>query len=117
MASQTQGIQQLLAAEKRADEKVIQARKRKTLKLKRAKEEAQAEVLRFREERDRLFKEYEKQHMGSKESNAAQIEETTIKNIEAMKSTVMMNKSKVIQYLIDQVFNVQPQVHENYRYP
>lgn len=29
MASQTQGIQQLLAAEKRADEKVAQARKRK----------------------------------------------------------------------------------------
>lgn len=31
MASQTQGIQQLLSAEKRADEKVSQARKRKPL--------------------------------------------------------------------------------------
>lgn len=116
MASQTQGIQQLLAAEKRADEKVAQARKRKVLKLKKAKEEAQAEVMRFREEREKQFKEYEKQHMGSKESNAALIEETTTKNIEAMRHTVGANKNKVIQYLIDQVFQVEPQVHENFRY-
>ena len=116
MASQTQGIQQLLAAEKRADEKVNQARKRKALKLKKAKEEAQAEVLRFREERDRQFKDYEKQYMGSKESSAVLIEESTVKNIEAMKYTVTSNKNKVIQYLIDQVFDVQPQVHQNFRY-
>lgn len=116
MASQTQGIQQLLAAEKRADEKVNQARKRKALKLKKAKEEAQAEVMRFREERERQFKDYEKQYMGSKETNAAMIEETTVKNIEAMKSTVGATKHKVIQYLIDQVFDVQTQVHQNFRY-
>ncbi|GBM93081.1 hypothetical protein AVEN_2352-1 [Araneus ventricosus] len=79
MASQTQGIQQLLAAEKRADEKVNQARKRKALKLKKAKEEAQAEVLRFREERDKQFKEYEKQYMGSKESNAAMMKKQQLK--------------------------------------
>jgi len=115
MASQTQGIQQLLAAEKRADEKVNQARKRKALKLKKAKEEAQAEIQRFREERDRQFKEYEKQHMGSKESCAAQIEETTVKKIEEMKHTVAVNKNKITQYLISQVFNVEPKVHENFR--
>ena len=34
MASQTQGIQQLLAAEKRAAEKVGEARKRKNRRLK-----------------------------------------------------------------------------------
>ena len=44
MASQTQGIQQLLAAEKRAAEKVSEARKRKNRRLKQAKEEAQAEI-------------------------------------------------------------------------
>lgn len=41
MASQTQGIQQLLVAEKRAAEKVAEARKRKNRRLKQAKEEAQ----------------------------------------------------------------------------
>ncbi|XP_055926044.1 V-type proton ATPase subunit G-like [Argiope bruennichi] len=114
MASQTQGIQQLLAAEKRADEKVNQARKRKAMKLKKAKEEAQAEVLRFREEREKQFKDYEKQHMGSKESNAAMIEETTVKKIEEMKHTVAANKNKVIDYLISQVFNVEAKVHQNF---
>ena len=44
MASQTQGIQQLLVAEKRAAEKVSEARKRKNRRLKQAKEEAQAEI-------------------------------------------------------------------------
>ncbi len=44
MASQTQGIQQLLSAEKKAAEKVSEARKRKNRRLKQAKEEAQAEI-------------------------------------------------------------------------
>ena len=45
MASQTQGIQQLLVAEKRAAEKVSEARKRKNRRLKQAKEEAQVPTL------------------------------------------------------------------------
>ncbi len=49
MASQTAGIQQLLAAEKRAAEKVNEARKRKARRLKQAKEEAQQEVDRYRQ--------------------------------------------------------------------
>jgi len=44
MASQTQGIQQLLVAEKRAAEKVSEARKRKNRRLKQAKEEAQVQL-------------------------------------------------------------------------
>uniref|UniRef100_UPI003AAEB945 V-type proton ATPase subunit G 1 isoform X2 n=1 Tax=Centroberyx gerrardi TaxID=166262 RepID=UPI003AAEB945 len=39
MASQSQGIQQLLQAEKRAAEKVAEARKRKNRRLRQAKEE------------------------------------------------------------------------------
>lgn len=54
--------------------------------------------------------------MGSKESNAVLIEESTTKNIEAMKHMVAQNKHKVIQYLISRVFEVEPQVHENFRY-
>lgn len=80
MASQTQGIQQLLAAEKRAAEKVTEARKRKKMdfyllfavsvshiyslvgkarRLKQAKEEAQDEIEKYRQEKDRQFKEFE----------------------------------------------------------
>lgn len=49
MASQTQGIQQLLAAEKRAAEKINEARKRKFQRMKQAKQEAQAEVEKYRQ--------------------------------------------------------------------
>ena len=100
MAAQTQGIQQLLAAEKRAAEKVnmmvelisigsinnhaniissirgsinlmitfqvAEARKRKARRLKQAKEEANNEIDKFKNEREAAFKEYERQHMGSR---------------------------------------------------
>uniref|UniRef100_A0A8C5WQQ0 V-type proton ATPase subunit G n=1 Tax=Laticauda laticaudata TaxID=8630 RepID=A0A8C5WQQ0_LATLA len=56
MASQSQGIQQLLQAEKRAAEKVAEARKRKNRRLKQAKEEAQAEIEQYRLQREKDFK-------------------------------------------------------------
>ncbi len=77
MASQTQGIQQLLAAEKRAAEKVSEARKRKNRRLKQAKEEAQAEIEKYKAERERQFKEHEARHVGSKGDIAARIEQDT----------------------------------------
>lgn len=77
MASQSQGIQQLLAAEKRAAEKVAEARKSKNFarqnkkliffikllgkqrRLKQAKEEAHEEIERYQKEREKQFKEFE----------------------------------------------------------
>ncbi|CAI9174698.1 unnamed protein product [Rangifer tarandus platyrhynchus] len=56
MASQSQGIQQLLQAEKRAAEKVSDGRKRKSRRLKQAKEEAQAESEQYRLQREKEFK-------------------------------------------------------------
>lgn len=44
MASPTPGIQQLLAAEKKAAEKINEARKRKAKRLKQANDEAKAEI-------------------------------------------------------------------------
>ena len=55
MASQSQGIQQLLQAEKRAAEKVADATKRKAQHLKQAKEQAQMEVDQYRREREQEF--------------------------------------------------------------
>jgi V-type H+-transporting ATPase subunit G len=66
MASNTQGIQQLLTAEKRAAEKVSEARKRKNRRLKQAKEEAQAEIERYKAERECQFREHEARYAGSK---------------------------------------------------
>jgi len=115
MASNSQGIQQLLAAEKRAAEKVSEARKRKNRRLKQAKEEAQAEIEKYKAERERAFKENEAKHIGSKDDIAAKIEADTKVKIEAMNRSVATNKDGVIDSLIKLVCEIKPEVHKNYR--
>jgi len=115
MASQTQGIQQLLAAEKRAAEKVAEARKRKARRLKQAKEEAQDEIEKYRQERERQFKEFENKHMGSKEDVAARIEADTKIKINEMQKAVNLHKEAVITKVLELVYDIKPELHKNYR--
>lgn len=115
MASQTQGIQQLLAAEKRAAEKVSEARKRKAKRLKQAKEEAQDEVEKYRQERERQFKEFEAKHMGSREGVAAKIEAETKVKLEEMNKMLLKQQEPVIQDILNLVYDIKPELHANYR--
>ncbi|KAF6208277.1 hypothetical protein GE061_016731 [Apolygus lucorum] len=115
MASQTQGIQQLLAAEKRAAEKVAEAKKRKARRLKQAKEEAQDEIERYKQDREKQFKEFEAQHMGSREDVAARIDADTRQRIEEMTKAVNVNKEQVIQKILELVYDIRPEMHKNYR--
>ncbi|EHB17624.1 V-type proton ATPase subunit G 1 [Heterocephalus glaber] len=66
MASQSQGIQQLLQAEKRATEK----------RLKQAKEEAQAETEQYRLQREKEFKAKEAAALGLHGSYSSEVKET-----------------------------------------
>lgn len=115
MASQTQGIQQLLAAEKRAAEKVSEARKRKAKRLKQAKEEAQDEVEKYRQERERQFKEFEAKHMGTREGVAAKIDAETRVKIDEMNKMVQIQKEAVIKDILSLVYDIKPELHINYR--
>jgi len=115
MASQTQGIQQLLAAEKKAAEKVSEARKRKARRLKQAKEEAQQEIEKYRTDREKAFKEFEAKHMGSREDVEARINADTTQKIEAMKHQVAASKDKVIGRLLEFVCDIKPELHQNFR--
>ncbi|KPJ00747.1 PREDICTED: V-type proton ATPase subunit G [Papilio xuthus] len=115
MASQTQGIQQLLAAEKRAAEKVSEARKRKAKRLKQAKEEAQDEVEKYRQERERQFKEFEAKHMGTREGVAAKIDAETRVKIEEMNKMVQNQQEAVITDILNLVYDIKPELHVNYR--
>ncbi|CAH1997691.1 unnamed protein product [Acanthoscelides obtectus] len=115
MASQSQGIQQLLAAEKRAAEKVAEARKRKARRLKQAKEEAQEEIEKYRKERERQFREFEAKHMGSREDVAAKIEADTKRRIEEMNKAIQAQKEPVIQEILNLVYDIKPEIHKNYR--
>ncbi|KAF7389070.1 V-type proton ATPase subunit G [Vespula maculifrons] len=115
MASQTQGIQQLLAAEKRAAEKVAEARKRKARRLKQAKEEAQDEIEKYRQEREKQFRRFEAKHMGSKEDVAARIEADTRVKIDEMNKAISVHKDTVMHKILELVYDIKPQLHVNYR--
>jgi len=114
MASQTQGIQQLLAAEKRAAEKVSEARKRKQKRLKQAKEEAQDEIEKYRQERERQFKEFEAKHMGSREGVAAKIDADTVQKIEKMNLDIHAHKDPIIKDVLGLIYDIKPEVHKNF---
>lgn len=116
MASQTQGIQQLLAAEKRAAEKVSEARKRKAKRLKQAKEEAQDEIEKYRQERERQFKEFEAKHMGTREGVAAKIDAETRVKIDEMNKMVKTQQEAVIKDILNLVYDIKPELHINYRF-
>ncbi|KAL1453738.1 hypothetical protein WDU94_010053 [Cyamophila willieti] len=115
MASQTQGIQQLLAAEKRAAEKVSEAKKRKARRLKQAKEEAQEDIEKYRQEREKVFREYEAKFMGSRDDVAAKIESDTKLKIDEMNKAVEKNKETVIAKVLDLVYDIKPELHKNFR--
>ncbi|CAG9863758.1 unnamed protein product, partial [Phyllotreta striolata] len=114
MASQSQGIQQLLVAEKRAAEKVAEARKRKARRIKQARDEAASEIEQYRKERERQFREYETKYMGSKEDAIAKIDKQTESLLQDLDQSVQQNQEGVILDLISLVIDVEPEVHRNY---
>ncbi|CAH2013057.1 unnamed protein product [Acanthoscelides obtectus] len=70
MASQSQGIQQLLAAAN-----VLQ--KKQSKKAKAGQGGSAGRIEKYRKERERQFREFEAKHMGSREDVAAKIEADT----------------------------------------
>lgn len=113
MASQSTGIQQLLAAEKKAAEKVGEARKRKARRLKQAKEEAQQEVEQYRQQRERQYREHEARIMGSKGDVEAKIDQTTQLKIQELHHNLQAHKEKGLARLLTIVCDIQPELHQN----
>lgn len=52
--------------------------------------------------------------MGSKESVAAKIDADTAIKIEEMNRSISVNRPKLIQELLDLVYDITPQLHKNY---
>ncbi|KAF6123167.1 ATPase H+ transporting V1 subunit G1 [Phyllostomus discolor] len=115
MASQSQGIQQLLQAEKRAAEKVSEARKRKHRRLKQAKEEAQAEIEQYRLQREKEFKAKEAAALGSHGSCSTEVEKETQEKMTILQAYFRQNRDEVLDNLLTLVCDIQPEIHENYR--
>ncbi|XP_075761349.1 V-type proton ATPase subunit G 1 [Pelodiscus sinensis] len=115
MASQSQGIQQLLQAEKRAAEKVAEARKRKNRRLKQAKEEAQEEIEQYRLQREKEFKAKEEAALGSHGSCSTEIEKETQMKMSTIQDNFQKNREKVLNNLLMFVCDIKPEIHMNYR--
>ncbi|XP_012657873.1 V-type proton ATPase subunit G 1 [Otolemur garnettii] len=115
MASQSQGIQQLLQAEKRAAEKVAEARKRKNRRLKQAKEEAQAEIEQYRLQREKEFKAKEAAALGCHGSCSSEVEKETQEKMTILQTYFHQNRDEVLDNLLAFVCDIRPEIHENYR--
>ncbi|KAK6470993.1 V-type proton ATPase subunit G 1 [Huso huso] len=115
MASQSQGIQQLLQAEKRAADKVAEARKRKNRRLKQAKEEAQAEIEQYRLQREKEFKTKEQAALGSHGNSAVEVDKETVDKIKRIQANYQQNREAVLGTLLNLVCEIKPEIHANYR--
>ncbi|XP_017454249.1 V-type proton ATPase subunit G 3 isoform X1 [Rattus norvegicus] len=127
MTSQSQGIQQLLQAEKRAKDKLDEAKKRKGKRLRQAKEEAVAETDQYRMQREKEFRLKQSkvrntaapppgtQIMGSQSHLSDELEEQTLEKIKELSGSYHKCMDSVIKQLLSMVCEMKPEVHVNYR--
>eukprot|EP00794_Sanderia_malayensis_P005052 gene5052-5710_t len=114
MASQSQGIQQLLAAEKKAAELVADARKRKTKRLKQAKEEAAADIEQYRGECEIKFREKQKNQQGKDDFQARNNKDTDVR-LDQMGQLVDKNQDEIMNRILSLVYDIKPELHQNFR--
>ncbi|NXN40224.1 VATG3 ATPase, partial [Rhinoptilus africanus] len=116
MTSQSQGIQQLLQAEKRAKDKLEEAKKRKGKRLRQAKEEAIAEIDHYRLQREKEFRNKQTNVMGSQGNLSAKIEEQTKETIRNLTSSYHKNMESMMKKLLSTICDINPEVHPNFRH-
>ncbi|XP_017361561.1 V-type proton ATPase subunit G 3 [Cebus imitator] len=115
MTSQTQGIHQLLQAEKRAKDKLEEAKRRKGKRLKQAKEEAMVEIDQYRMQRDKEFRLKQSNIMGSQSNLSDEIEEQTLRKIQELNGHYNKCMECVMKQLLSMVCDMKPEIHVNYR--
>nr|XP_025705218.1 V-type proton ATPase subunit G 1-like isoform X1 [Callorhinus ursinus] len=114
MASQLQGIQQLLQAEKWTAKKVLEARKQKNWRLKQTKA-AQAEIEQYRLQREKEFKAKQAAALGSHGSCSTEVEKETQEKMTILQASFQQNRDEVLDNLLAFVCDIRPEIHENYR--
>merc|ERR1711862_1036488 len=97
-------IQQLLQAEKQGEELIAKAKTNRLAKLRQAKEKAEEDLKAFKEEQEAKFQ----KETGSKASAdpAAELKDSTKKEIDAVMRDYEANKAKTIQYVVSKVLDV-----------
>ncbi|XP_055090371.1 V-type proton ATPase subunit G 3 isoform X1 [Symphalangus syndactylus] len=115
MTSQSQGIHQLLQAEKWAKDKLQEAKKRKGKRLKQAKEEAMVETDQYRMQRDKEFRLKQSKIMGSQSNLSDEIEEQTLGKIQELNGHYNKYMESVMNQLLSMDCDMKPEIHVNYR--
>jgi len=113
MAQKTEGIQQLLIAEKKATDRVHEARKRKASRLKTAKKEAEAEINAYKDHREKLYKNAEQAAAGKHGSAETEIAAITNKQIIELEKNMKMQMQKSMHLVQGPLFDIDIRLHEN----
>ncbi|KAJ2993713.1 putative methyltransferase-like protein 15 [Globomyces sp. JEL0801] len=121
MASNNQGIQTLLEAEKEASKIVAKARSCKlsclildrVQRLKDARQEAQKEIEALKQQKNQEFIEYEKKYAGDSGDSVKQAQVETKKQLELIGADFAKNKDTVIQKLLETIGKCEPVIHPN----
>ena len=87
----------------------------KTQRLKEAKEEAGKEIADYRTEREKQFNEKQKNFAGSKDDLKQKMDQDMINKRRQIEQDVKQNKEKVIQRLLEMVYDIKPELHRNAR--
>lgn len=115
MASQSQGIQQLLQAEKQAAEKVSEVHKQKNQRLKQAKAAAQAQTEQYHPQREKDFEAKEAAALGSHGNCSTEVEKDTQDKVTILQIYFRQNTYEVLDNLLAFVCDIQREIHENHR--
>lgn len=116
MATQSQGIQQLIAAEKKASERVTDARKRRQKRLKQARDEAATEITKFKADRQAKFQEFETKYLGDREGIEQRINTETNVKLTEMEKIIRDHKDRVMNDILTRVvWEVDPKLNQNVR--
>uniref|UniRef100_A0A2K6TEN0 V-type proton ATPase subunit G n=1 Tax=Saimiri boliviensis boliviensis TaxID=39432 RepID=A0A2K6TEN0_SAIBB len=105
MASQWQGIQQPLQAEKRAAEMVSEARER----------EPEAEAGQSPSSEEQAFKAKEAAALGSRGRCSTEVKKETQEKKIILQTYFRQNRDEVLDNLLAFVCDIRPEIHENYR--
>ena len=104
-------------AERDAQAKVKLAREKKARRLKEARDEAQKAIEDFRHEKQIEFEAKNKAAFGHGDSYTRQIEDKKAVEIAEIEVQVKRNKEKVVKLILEQVYNISPELHRNYQTP
>lgn len=87
----------------------------KNQRLKEAKEEAGTEIETYRKDREVQFNDKKKNYDGSKDDFQQKMDKEKNEKLVTIAAEISRNKKEVIDRLLDMVYDIKPELHQNKR--